>query len=384
MASIRTDAGRAARRALALAALLALAGCGLPRAGPSISEIEAQDTPTTLPFEVIAVTDEVARRATRSEARSFEAAFLRSPVQDVNLIGPGDSLAIAVWENVENGVLTGVGQKVVTLPDVQVDLSGFIYVPYVGRIRAAGNSPDSLRRIITEGLKDQTPDPQVEVRRLITGSATVSVIGAVGAPGVYPIEPSTRRLLAMLAKAGGVNIEPEVAVLSIRRGTLTGRIWLQDLFDRPEFDVALRASDAVVVERDRRSFTALGSLGQQQRVPFPTRTIHALEALGLVGGLNTQVSDPRGIFVFRTEDPAIAEAVLPGRAFPEPVRVVYAIDLVKPGGMFTASSFEIRDGDVVYVTEAPFVRFQRILQTIAPLVSFAGSINNLSGGALRN
>jgi polysaccharide export outer membrane protein len=362
----------------ALTLCLAAAACGLPRSGPSVSEIENRGDGTTLPFEVIAVTDDVALMATRSEALAFEERFLRAGPEDVNLIGPGDSVSVTVWENTDIGILTGVGQKFVILQETQVDQEGYIFMPYVGRIRVAGNSPEAIRRIITEGLRDQTPSPQVEVRRVVTGSATVSIVGSVGAPGVYPIEAPTRQLLPMLSKAGGISIEPEVATVTLRRGTASARVWLQDIYDSAAYNVALRAGDAIIVERDRRAFTALGALGQQTRVQFPTRNISAIEAIGLVGGLNSQIANPSGIFVFRTEEPEVANRLLPDRSFIAPVRVAYVIDLAQPGGMFTAADFRIRNGDTVYVTEAPFVRFQKILSAVAPIINFAGSVNSIA------
>lgn len=374
----RPQLRRARIAGLICAALLS--GCGLPRGGPGDGEILAPADEAALPFAVVEVTDEVARLTQRDERLSFSAALLRSPVENVGLIAPGDKLGITVWENVGSteGVLTAVGQKFAVLQETQVDHDGFIFVPYVGRIRAAGNSPEALRRIITRGLRDQTPDPQVEVRRIEAGGAQVSIIGTISAPGIYPIEDATTRLLPMLSRAGSVSAEPEVARVTLRRGKLSETVWLQDLFDRPELNVALRDGDQIIVERDRRAFTALGALNAQRRIPFPARTISALEALGLVGGLNSQIGNPSGIFVFREEDPAIARAVQADPGAAGPVRLVYLIDLTRPGGMFTAQSFAIRDGDVVYVTEAPLVRWIKILSALAPVVNFAGSVNNLA------
>ncbi len=51
------------------------------------------------------------------------------------------------------------GAKTTALTEVQVDGSGYIFVPYAGRIKASGNSPEALRRIITSKLDAQTPDP---------------------------------------------------------------------------------------------------------------------------------------------------------------------------------------------------------------------------------
>jgi polysaccharide export outer membrane protein len=40
------------------------------------------------------------------------------------------------------------------------------------------------------------------------------------------------------------------------------------------------------------------------------------------------------------------------------------LDLTQPNGMFLARDFAIRDADTVYVTEAPFVRFNKSIASI--------------------
>ena len=83
----------------------------------------------------------------------------------------------------------------------------------------------------------------------------------------------------MLAQAGGVALVPDVAQIKIERGGQTGRIWLQDLYDNPRYDIALRAGDRIIVEEDRRSFTALGATTGQARVPFNKRDMSVIEAI---------------------------------------------------------------------------------------------------------
>ena len=60
-----------------------------------------------------------------------------------------------------------------TLQTVQVDGEGYIFVPYAGSLQAAGNTPESILKVITDQLKEQTPDPQIEVRRIAGDGATV-------------------------------------------------------------------------------------------------------------------------------------------------------------------------------------------------------------------
>jgi polysaccharide export outer membrane protein len=52
-----------------------------------------------------------------------------------------------------------------------------------------------------------------------------------------------------------------VAQVKLERSGRTGRVWLQDLYDNPRYDVALRSGDRIIVEEDRRAFTALGAAG---------------------------------------------------------------------------------------------------------------------------
>ncbi|MEO0944195.1 MAG: polysaccharide export protein, partial [Pseudomonadota bacterium] len=255
---------------------------------------------------------------------------------------------------------------------------GFIFVPYAGRVKASGNSPEALRRILTEKLEAQTPDPQIVVQRVAGDGATVSLIGNVGGQGVYPIERPTRTLTAMLAQAGGVTLTPEITQVTLLRGGHSGTVFLQDLYEDPSLDVALRAGDRILVEQDERSFTALGATGAQVRVPFETRTMSAIEALSTVGGLNTNLADPTGVFVFRDEEPEVAATVLGRSDIVEQTRMVYVIDMTSPNGVFQARDFEIRDGDTVYVTEAPYTQFTRVLQAIITPLGTAANIQDLT------
>jgi polysaccharide export outer membrane protein len=205
----------------------------------------------------------------------------------------------------------------------------------------------------------------------------------VRAPGLYPIERPTERLLAMLARAGGVAEDPEVIRLKLRRGAVTGEIWVQDLYDNPANNVALRAGDDLIAERDRRIFTALGAVGRPSTVPFPVRDLSAERAMGVVGGLIDAAADPTGVFIFRNELAAIAAGILPGQpgqtdSGGESRRIVYVLDLTKPGGIFLAREFIMRDGDTLYVTSAPFTKWMKVLQSVAPLVTFTGSARTLT------
>ncbi|WP_092499442.1 polysaccharide biosynthesis/export family protein [Meinhardsimonia xiamenensis] len=353
---------------------MTLTACGLPRSGPSKNEIFAGSVQRKGDAFIVSVNDRVTRATAVIPAFGFSDAFLKAGVIGSDIIRPGDTLGLTIYENVDDGLLASQGLNATTLNEVQVDGQGYIFVPYAGRIKAAGNTPEAVRRIITEKLADQTPDPQVMVRRLAGDGATVTVAGAVGAQGVYPIERPTRTLTAMLARAGGVTVPPEIAQVTVMRGKETGKIWYQDLFEYPQYDIALRNGDRILVQEDTRAFTALGATGSQNRVRFDTQTITAVEAIARVGGLNPNLADPTGVFVLRNEPAEIANQVLGRTDLVGAQRMVYVLDLTEPNGLFLARDFVIRDGDTVYVTEAPFVTWSKTLGALTGSLSMASSL----------
>ena len=103
-----------------------------------------------------------------------------------------------------------------------------------------------------------------------------------------------------------------------------------------------------------------------------------IEALALVGGLNTSLADPTGVFIFRNEPAEIANTVLGRTDLVGAQRMVYVLDLTQPTGMFEARDFLVRDGDTVYVTEAPFVQWQK---TLTAITGTSGAADTLATSA---
>ena len=371
---------RWARPIAVLAAVAVMSSCGLPQVGPNTRQSYSGSVQREGDAFIVEVNDRVSRATAVTPALGFSQSFINAGQLGSDTISAGDTLGLTIWENVDDGLLANEATNATQLEEVQVDGAGFIFVPYAGRIRAAGNSPEAIRRIITERLSEQTPDPQVQVRRVAGDGATVSLIGSVGSQGVYAIERPTRTLSTMLARAGGVSITPEIAQITVLRGTERGQIWFEDLYDHPELDIALRGGDRILVEEDTRSFTAMGATGSQQKVPFESQNLSALEGLAQVGGLNAGSADPTGVFVFRNEAQEVAELVLGRNDLQGAQRLVYVLDLTKPNGMFMARDFVIRDGDTLYVTEAPFTQWSKVISSITGSASSLNGLSSLASG----
>lgn len=359
-----------------LAIISIVAACStVPRTGPNKREIYAGSVENEGNAFIVAVNERVAHATSVTPSLGFSNSFVNAGVIPSDTIQPGDTLGVSIWENVDDPLLGGGAGGPAALQEVQVDGDGFIFVPYAGRIKVSGSSPEAVRRNITRQLEIQTPDPQVEVRRMAGDGTSVTISGSVGGQGVYQIQRPTRTLSSMLAAAGGVSVNAEIAQVVVIRGAQRGRIWYNDLFKYPELDIPLRGGDRILVEEDSRSFIALGATGSQSLVEFQTQSLSALEALAQVGGLSASSSDPTGVFVFREESAGVANQVLGRNDLTGDQRMIYVLNLTEPNGLFYARDFSIRDGDTLYVTEAPLTQFNKVIS------SFTGSLNNVAAAS---
>lgn len=360
--------------------VLGLTACGLPRSGPNKREILAGSTQKHGDVFIIPVTPEVTRIASKDVAIGFGNSFRKAGLLGSDEIHPGDKLALRIWENVDQGLLSIKGAPVTPLSEIQVDGDGYIFVPYAGRLKAAGNSPDQLRKMITEKLAEQTPDPQVEVARGAGDGSTVSVTGGIGAQGVYPIERPTRTLSSMIAHAGGVGVDPQIAQVTVTRGHQSGTARLKDIYENPQMDIALRPGDIILVQADPRTYTSLGALGAQTRIKFTSANMNAIEAIAQVGGLQTNAADPTGVFVMRDERADVVNAIEHRSDLKGTQRVTYVLNLTEADGLFNARDFQIRDGDTIFVTEAPYVQWQKSLAVLTGAAGSANSLSNIATG----
>lgn len=355
-----------------------LAACQLPKSGPNKTEILAGSVENGGNAFVVEVDDRVARAASAVPQYGFSQSFRSAQSIASDTVRPGDVLNLSIWENVDDGLLTSEAGGATNLDQVQVDNDGYIFVPYAGRLRAAGNTPEQLRTLISSKLEEQTPDPQVQVTRTPGNGSTVSLTGTIGAPGIYPIERPTGTLSTMLAQAGGVAVASDIALVTVIRGNQKGTIWYNDLFRNPETDIALRGGDRILVEQDSRSYIALGSTGQS-RVAFESQDLSALEALAQVGGLQSLSSDPTGIFILRDERQDIARSVMGRPELTGDQRMIYLLNLTAPNGLFVARDFVIRDDDTIYVTEAPYAQWSKSISLIAGGLTPFANVATLTG-----
>src|SRR5689334_13049662 len=85
---------------------------------------------------------------------------------------------------------------------IRVDAEGYINMPLVGRLHAAGLTVDELQVEMITRLKRTIRKPDVAVSLVETHSQPVSVVGAVKNPGIFQLQ-SRKTLIEVLSAAGG-------------------------------------------------------------------------------------------------------------------------------------------------------------------------------------
>jgi polysaccharide export outer membrane protein len=349
----------------------------LPGIGPSRKTIdEAKPQPNTIAIQLIDINDAVTRQLlAQRELRLFSETLGNKRIA-TRTVGPGDMLEVSIWEAApatlfgtapvnSNSAMIATSHAT-TLPEQPVDDEGFIFVPFAGRIPAAGKTIQSIEGEIVGRLNGKANQPEVMVRMTRNLSSNATVVGEVNVSTRVPLVPGNERLLDALAAAAGVRQPVNKMTIQITRADNVYSLPLETIIRDPRQNVPLQPGDVVTALFQPYSFTALGATGKNEEINFETQGITLAQALARSGGLIDSRSNARGVFIFRFEPKAAlawprepvmttAEGMVPA---------VFRIDLSDPASFFAIQSFPIENRDILYVSNAPITEVQKALNVL--------------------
>lgn len=291
-------------------------------------------------------------------------------------VGIGDTLEIVIWEAPpatlfggsvpDNRAGAGISTaRPTSLTDLIVGPDGMISVPFAGSVPANGKTLHEIEREIVHRLRGRANAPQVVARVARNATATVTLVGELANSGRVSLTPRGERLLEALASVGGVRSPVHLTTIQVTRKGRSFRMPLTDIIERSANNVVLAPDDVVTALFQPYSFTVLGAANRNDEIRFEAVGITLSQALGRIGGLQDGRANPRGVFLFRWEEPAT-----PGGAR---VPVIYSFDLKDPAVYFLAQQFRMADKDLIYITNAPVAELQRFVsivsQTILPIAT---------------
>jgi polysaccharide export outer membrane protein len=368
-----------ARIALALLPLLT-AGCGMFSAsGPYSPEIMAYSGGPDAQYELVPLSPRVVSTlSSRGGLKGVGTFSDRPPAPDIRL-GVGDVVAVTVFEAQAGGLFIPLQAasrpgNFVQIPNQTVDRAGNITVPYAGQVRAAGRTVPEVQNDIVNQLKNRAIEPQVVISIAEQRSNLVSVMGDVNTPLKFSLSLPGERILDSIARAGGPKSQGWQTFVTLQRRGHKQTVGFNRLIAEPDNNINVQPGDTIYVFSEQQTFLAFGATGQQGQFNFDQDRLSLGEAVAKAGGLIDQQADPRTVFIYRVEPTEIlAEMGVDVSRWgnTRQIPVIYWANFGDPAGYFLATQMPMQNKDVIYISNAVTVDFNKFLQFVRTMVATA-------------
>ena len=388
---------------LSLSACGLLAACTqLPVSGPSSQDIAANATSAVVADRRSVVFDYVLLDINQpvlenlvdvgdgSLYRTFGTWSGPAPVLRV---GVGDILQISIFESSTGGLFIPAEAGVrpgnfVTLPNQQVDRTGTITVPFAGDVQVVGRTLVEIQRDIQARLANRAIEPQIIVTLVDQNAAEVAIVGEVaGGANKFRLRLGGDRILDIIAKSGGLKYPGYELYVTLQRGKKRATVYFPTLVSKSTENIFLAPGDTIYVYHEPQKFVAVGALGGVGQTSgltgqyaFGQEKLSLNEAVAKAGGLLDTRADPGEVFLYRIEyREALKRMGVDLAKFPPEqkfIPTVYRANYRDPSSFFFVQSFEMRDKDIIYVSNARSVEVMKVLDYIRAVTSLASGVAN--------
>ena len=376
----------AAPAGVALVTILALGGCNntfLPSYGPLSIDVRTHSTePDALPYVTVRLTPEVVDILATNEPRLGTIFADRRPPPAIRF-GVGDVVAVTIFEAAAGGLFIPLEAGVrpgnfITLPNQRVDNRGNITVPYAGSIRAAGRTPTEVQDAIVAALKNRAIEPQSVVSLADQRTSLISVLGEVNTPARFPANAEGEHVLDAITRAGGPKSDGFDTWVMLERGGRRATAPFGALVYEPSNNIYVHPNDTIYVYREPQTFVAFGAFAgsgtaAQGLYKFDAWRLSLAEAVAKAGGLSDGTADPASVFLYRGESREVAELFgVDCTPFPGPIiPVIYMVNFHDPTGYFLATKMQMRNKDVLYISNAGSVETAKLMTYFRLVVATA-------------
>lgn len=359
---------------------LLMAGCSImPASGPQGMDIRSGQSaePESLPYALVKLTPEIVRILGRYTPRLTSAFADKTPPKAFRF-GIGDIVSVTIFESSAGGLFIPAEAGVrpgnyVVIPNQAVDERGNITVPYAGPIAAKGRTPSEIQRAIVDALKNRAVEPQAVVSLVEQRTSLISVLGDVRAAGRFVASPSGERIVDAIARAGGPATQGYDMWVTLEREGHRASVPFGALVYEPSNNIYVLPNDVIYLFSQPQTFVAFGAAGNQGQYKFDAWRISLAEAVGKHGGLVDGQADPASVFLYRGETRQVAKELgVDVSRFEGPIiPIIYLVNFRDPSGYFMAQTFEIRNKDVVYTSNAASVETTKFLNFLRTIMATA-------------
>jgi polysaccharide export outer membrane protein len=265
--------------------------------------------------------------------------------------------------NNEYRYLIGPGDKIkITLTDIEdingeyvIDSDGLITLPYAGKVNVIDQTKNQLQDYLESVLNEYYQEPEVIVDIIEYKSRYVYITGEITKPQSILLTDKRLSIVDAILDSGYIKDQKSFDKKALLKRQ--GIIYVIDLYSllnevNDELNIFLQEEDILHIQK--KSEDTVYVFGEAGQGTYPLYNNSSLTKLLTNAKINQVTADTNKIYVIRESLTSPMEGD------------VYLLKAKNPNTLLLANQFNLLPGDVIFVSPANIVRWNRVISLITP------------------